>query len=180
MDDKEIIRRVKGGDIESFSLLVERYHEKLLGFIHKLVRDGPLAEDIGQEVFLNVYKALPYFDENRGVPFSAWLFIAARNRTITELRKKMRRREQSLEDAMEVADDTRHAMEGLMESEMQVHLTEALAQVPEPFQSALRCQLEGKSIKEIAQSQGVIAATVKSRLFRAKSALSSIMKGKRS
>ena len=71
-------------------MLVERYHRNLLTFIFRIVRDWHLAEDIGQEVFLDVYKELPSFDPGRGSPFPAWLFIVARNRSISELRRRGR------------------------------------------------------------------------------------------
>ena len=87
LNDIEVIKRIKSGEIDAFSLLVEKYHRRLLIFIHRLVGDKSIVEDVGQEVFLNVYKSLDNFDEQAGVPFSAWLFIAARNRALSELRK---------------------------------------------------------------------------------------------
>ena len=89
MDDTEIIKNVQAGNNESFSIIVERYHRHLLNFIYRLLGDPQVVEDIGQEVFLSVYKSIRNFDVNRGIPFSAWLFITARNRCISELRKKL-------------------------------------------------------------------------------------------
>ena len=88
MEDPEIVQAVKDGDIEAFSLLVEKYHRRLLNFIYRLTSDAEIAEDIGQEVFLSVYKSLDGFDVKKGVPFSAWLFIAAKNRCMSELRSR--------------------------------------------------------------------------------------------
>jgi len=84
VDDIDIVKRVQAGDRNAFSLLVEKYHRPLLSFIYRLVGDDRSVEDIGQDVFLNVYKSISRFDLSEGVPFSAWLFIAARNRCISE------------------------------------------------------------------------------------------------
>jgi RNA polymerase sigma-70 factor (ECF subfamily) len=84
--DIDAISKIRAGDTEAFSALVEKYHRRLLNFIYTLTGDEAAVEDIGQEVFLSVYKSLDRFDEKRGVPFSAWLFIIARNRCISELR----------------------------------------------------------------------------------------------
>ncbi|NLT67024.1 MAG: sigma-70 family RNA polymerase sigma factor [Acidobacteria bacterium] len=88
MDDFDVINRVQAGDVEAFSILVEKYHRHLLNFIFRLTGDEQLVEDIGQDVFLRVYKSIRKFDIERGVPFSAWLFITARNRCISEFRRR--------------------------------------------------------------------------------------------
>lgn len=106
MDDIEIVKSVQAGDIESFSFLVDKYHRHLLNFIYRLVGDEQIVEDIGQDVFLNVYKSIRAFDIQRGVPFSAWLFITARNRCISELRRKSRSIV-SIEDAAELSSRQR-------------------------------------------------------------------------
>src|SRR5271157_4188729 len=90
LDDIEAVKRVQAGNSESFSFLVQKYHKHLLNFIYRLMGDERMVEDIGQEVFLSVYKSIRTFNTRRGVPFSAWLFITARNRCISELRKKNR------------------------------------------------------------------------------------------
>jgi RNA polymerase sigma-70 factor (ECF subfamily) len=83
MDDNPIIRRIQNGDLDAFAALVRKYHRDLLRFIHRLVRDPHLAEDIGQDVFLDVYQSLARFNPERETPFVAWLYIVARNRCVS-------------------------------------------------------------------------------------------------
>jgi RNA polymerase sigma-70 factor (ECF subfamily) len=71
MDDIDIVRRVQAGDSNSFALLVTKYHRQLLSFIYRLLGDGRFVEDIGQDVFLSVYKSIRNFDLSEGTPFSA-------------------------------------------------------------------------------------------------------------
>ena len=167
MEDIEIVRRVKGGDVEAFSVLVEKYHRHLLNFIFRLVGDEDIVEDIGQEVFLSVYKSLGSFDEKRGTPFSVWLFISARNRCISELRNR-KGQNVSLDDALGVRTGARTQEEVLIENERRQAIRASLAQLSEPYRSTIMRGLRGDSLDEIASSDGVPLGTVKSRLSRAK------------
>ncbi|ACL06021.1 RNA polymerase, sigma-24 subunit, ECF subfamily [Desulfatibacillum aliphaticivorans] len=175
MDDKDIIRRVKNGDVESFALLVRRYQGNLIGFLTRMLGDRGLAEDAAQDVFLNIYKALDSFDENRNVPFAAWLFITAKNAAISQIRKQALRRSLPLDAAAELPDSAPGALSVLLSHERRLHVKEALDEVPEPHRSSLLFQLEGKTIREIADLQGATAGAVKSRIHRAKAALVRIL-----
>lgn len=166
MDDNDIIQRVQKGDSESFSLLVEKYHDHLLNFIYRIVRDERIVEDIGQEVFLNIYKSIRNFDVRRGTPFSAWLFTSARNRCISELRKNRSKTIVPMEEAGGIAVRERSPVEAAADSERRQALEAALAQLPEPFKGAILQSLRGDSLEEIAKTAGVSTGTAKSRLFR--------------
>ncbi len=173
VDDREIIQRVKEGNVEEFSLLVEKYHRQLLRFLHRIVRDGALAEDIGQEVFFQLYKKLHKYDEHRGTPFSAWLFITARNAAISELRK--RKKEVPLLMSEHVEESTSSLQQQVEAREETAQFLKALDCVDEPFRTTLVHSLQGKSIKEIAHIEEISAGTVKSRIYRAKKILFSLL-----
>lgn len=171
MEDYEIIRQIKGGNTEAFSLLVDKYHRKLLNFIFRLTGDKEGVEDIGQEVFLSVYKSLKNFDEGRGTPFSAWLFITARNRCISEFRKNQRGNRVSIDDIPDVAAGGKTTEGSLLEREQRQALRDALDQLGEPYRSTLIRSLSGDSVGEIAVGLRSSPGTIKSRLFRAKEKL---------
>jgi RNA polymerase sigma-70 factor (ECF subfamily) len=168
VDDIDIIRRVKAGDAESFSFLVEKYHKHLLNFIYGLLRDEKNVEDIGQEVFLNIYRSLRNFDELRGTPFSAWLFISARNRCVSELRKRRDQANVPIEEVPGLRDRSKSAEEMLVDREREALLASSLQQLEEPYRSSILLSLRGDSLEEIAVRQQVSIGTVKSRLFRAR------------
>lgn len=170
MDDGPIVARVKAGDVQAFSILVERYHRRLLAYIYRLIGDESLVEDIGQEVLLDVYKSLRGFDPERGTPFSAWLFIAARNRCSSELRKRNSAAVISLEDAdpADLGIDLRTAEHLLVESERRTAVRASLALMPEGLRKPVLMVLLGNSLSEIAEACGVSTGAVKSRLFRAR------------
>jgi RNA polymerase sigma-70 factor (ECF subfamily) len=168
MEDLGIIRQIKNGNADAYGLLVERYHRPLLNFIFRIVDDKGMVEDIGQEVFFTVYRSLKDFDESKGTPFSAWLFIAARNRCISVLRERRGRKRVGLEEIADLGDGARSAEDLLLEQERMAALAASLRQLPEPFRMTLLRSLEGESPDEIATGEGISTGTVKSRLFRAK------------
>lgn len=176
MSDNIIIRRIQDGDVDAFAWLVRKYHKNLLAFIYRFVRDPHLSEDIGQEVFLDLYKSIPNFDPEMGTPFSAWLYISARNRCISELRKLGRRVSVPLEDYHIITGVGDCAEAELLRHEGRQQLAASLHQLPEPFRSTMIKSLQGASLNEIAGQGGISLATVKSRLFRAREKMKQLMK----
>ncbi|GAM10907.1 RNA polymerase sigma-H factor [Geobacter sp. OR-1] len=177
MDDQILIRRVQGGDVDAYARLVRKHHRNLLTFIHRIVRDAHLAEDIGQEVFLNVYKELPGFDPDRGTPFAAWLYIVARNQCISELRRLSRTEPVAAEFFQRIAGNDESAESALIRQEEWTALRNAMAELPEPFRATIIMSLQGATLEDIARSCGVPQATVKTRLFRAKEKIMLLLKG---
>jgi RNA polymerase sigma-70 factor, ECF subfamily len=168
VDDIEIIERIKHGDSEAYAVLVEKYHRKLLNFIYRLTGDEKCVEDIGQEVFLSVYQSLQRFDASRGTPFSAWLFIIARNRCISHIRERRGRISIPIDDVPDIAAPMHTPEKELIDAERQQALLRSLDQLPEPYKSTIFRSLRGDSIERIASEEGVSSGTVKSRLFRAR------------
>lgn len=177
MDDQTIIKRVQEGDVDAYALLVRKHHRNLLAFIFRIVKDPHLAEDIGQEVFLNVYRELPRFDPDRGTPFGAWLYIVARNQCVSELRRLGRTEFVSADHLPLIAGNGETAEGALIRQEELEALKAVLQELPEPFRSTIIMGLKGATLDEIARSCGVPQATVKTRLFRAKEKIMLLLKG---
>jgi len=167
VDDFDVIKRVRNGDSDSFSILVKKYHRPLLNFIYRITGDEKNVEDIGQEVFLGVYRSLRNFDSSKGVPFSAWLFITARNCCISELRKN-HRVNVPIDGSPEPTDQDKSPEQDMLDHERLDAIRYSLQQLPEPYRSTLLKSLNGSSLNEIASFEGIPAGTVKSRLFRAR------------
>jgi RNA polymerase sigma-70 factor (ECF subfamily) len=176
MNDNAIIKRIKDGDVDAFAGLVRKYHKNLLTFIYRFVQDPHLSEDIGQEVFLDVYKSLAKFDPEMGTPFSAWLYISARNRCLSELRKQGRGESVPLEDYHMITGTEESAEAALIRHEGRQALAASLEQLAEPFRTAMIKSLQGATLHEIATQCGTSQDTVKSRLFRAKEKMKQLMK----
>jgi RNA polymerase sigma-70 factor (ECF subfamily) len=176
MDDYRIIKLIQEGDVDAYALLVRKYHRNLLAFIFRIVGDSDFAEDIGQEVFLNVYKELPRFDMERGTPFAAWLYIIARNQCVSGLRKQGRTVLMSDEQFQQLASAEESAETALIRQEQQEALAATLTDLPEPFRTTILMSLNGASLDEIAVKCCVPLATVKTRLFRAREKIKFLLK----
>lgn len=175
-DDRDILESIKRGNVEAFSLLVEKYHKSLLNFIYRMVGDESIVEDIGQEVFLDAYKSLRGFDEKRGTPFSAWLFISARNRCVSELRKRHGRVMVPVEEIPELAVGSESVEEELIDHEDRLVFKACIEKLSEPFKEPLLMSIQGRSFEEIAKGCGISIGTAKSRIHRARERLKSFVK----
>jgi RNA polymerase sigma-70 factor (ECF subfamily) len=84
---QEAVTRAKAGDPEGLHYLYVRYADDVLRFVNGLVRDHHEAEDITQNVFAKLMKAINRYEE-RAVPFDAWIIRVARNAALDHLRAK--------------------------------------------------------------------------------------------
>ncbi len=80
-DDELVIKQVKNGDAEAFGTLYEQYADMIFRYVYSHLDNRLDAEDLTEEIFLRAWRALPKYDE-RGLPFSAFLFRIARNSLI--------------------------------------------------------------------------------------------------
>jgi RNA polymerase sigma-70 factor, ECF subfamily len=84
---QQAVARAKAGESEGLHYLYVRYADDVLRFINGLVRDHHEAEDITQNVFAKLMKAIKKYEE-RAVPFDAWILRVARNAALDHLRAK--------------------------------------------------------------------------------------------
>src|SRR5512138_891545 len=94
-DDEQLIKQVKNGDAEAFGVLYEQYAEVIFRYVYSHLESRLDAEDLTEEIFVRAWRALPKYDD-RGLPFSAFLFRVARNSLIDYYRQ--RKVVQSIED----------------------------------------------------------------------------------
>ncbi len=84
---QEAVTRAKAGDPEGLHYLYVRYADDVLRYVNGLIRDHHEAEDITQNVFAKLMKAINKYEE-RAVPFDAWIIRVARNAALDHLRAK--------------------------------------------------------------------------------------------
>jgi RNA polymerase sigma factor (sigma-70 family) len=87
IDSARLVVRAQGGDPTAFSELYMRYFDRLYAYLRVAVKDAHEAEDIAQEAFLAMLRALPEYDLRLSHPFRVLLFHIARNRSIDHFRK---------------------------------------------------------------------------------------------
>lgn len=85
-----MVRRAREGDARAFGRLYDEYADRVYAFVRSRTESPQDAEDVTSIVFMKAWEALGSYDD-RGLPFSAWLFRIARNAVVDEYRRGARR-----------------------------------------------------------------------------------------
>lgn len=177
--DKKLVKRVQRGDKGAFDLLVLKYQHKIVNLVLRYVRDPDLALDITQEAFIKAYRALPRFRGDSA--FYTWMYriavntaknyLAAQRRRPIGVELDLQNPEQYDLPANLKENDTPESI--TLSNELQETVERAIAALPEDLRTAIILrELEGMSYEEIAQTMECPVGTVRSRIFRARDAIS--------
>jgi RNA polymerase sigma-70 factor (ECF subfamily) len=155
--------------VEPVELLWDQYSRRLKAFIRSRVNDDADAEDILQETFIRIHRAL-CCQEDWDRP-EAWIYQIARNLIIDHYR---RRRE--LSEIPENLPAEPDMPEHDPQAELALSLKETLAELPQPYRQALvMTEYEGLSQKEMAERLGISLSGAKSRVQRAREMLRGLL-----
>lgn len=184
--DDVLVALTVQGDQQAFRLLVLKYQRRVQRLIARLVRDPDWVEDLAQETFIRAYKALPQF---RGeAQFYTWLYRIAVNTAKKALMDKRRDPVQldwqapGSEDDETFSNQPEPSTEATPESELAAKeiataVNQALDALPEDLRQAVVLrEMEGLSYDDIAEVMGCPIGTVRSRIFRAREAISAKIK----
>src|SRR5581483_8869636 len=99
--DAQLMLRVREGDEISFTLLLERHRSPVVNFLHRMVQNRAVSEELAQEVFLRVYRSRETYEPT--AKFTTWLFRIATHLALNWIRdgKKEKRNESLNEDLIE-------------------------------------------------------------------------------
>jgi len=162
--DNDLLHAVARGDELALAACYDRYRLILFGLILRTLHDREEAEDVLQEVFLQVWRRAGDFDEARGRAFT-WLVTIARSRAIDRLRSAGSRTRLAEEAAQVPQDEFGDAAVDAVKSETGSIVRKALAELPEEQQKTLfLAYFEGLTQTEIAARLGDPLGTVKTRI----------------
>jgi RNA polymerase sigma-70 factor (ECF subfamily) len=186
--DLMLVERTVAGDQKAFELLVLKYQRRIERLIGRMVRDTDLVEDIAQETFIRAYRALAQF---RGeAQFYTWLYRIAVNtakKALVDLKRDPTVSESALRGGGDDEDET-SAVENELTSaespetvlaakEIAAAVNSAMEALPEELRQAVTLrEIEGLSYEEIAEVMNCPIGTVRSRIFRAREAISAKVK----
>jgi RNA polymerase sigma-70 factor (ECF subfamily) len=172
--DAELLERIRNGAPDDFAEIVRRHQTRVFAILHRYERDAQKVEDLAQETFVKAWRALGQFDHR--APFEHWISKIAARTALDHLRKEKRRQNEI--GLPELGDD---ALDWLRSGDEKNELDARNA--AEVLESAMRelspvdrvvitmQELEGRSVKEIAETIGASGVAVRVRALRARAKL---------
>lgn len=177
-NDAELVRAVASGDEQAFAFLYDRYSSILFGLLLRILNRRAEAEDVLQEVFVQVWQKAKDFDEDRGRAFT-WLVTLARSRAIDRLRSTESRDRTAIRAARSADEEIAHADEEAIKSEEGSIVRAALAEIPaEQRRALLLAYFEGLTQSEIAAHLNEPLGTIKTRTRSGLMKLRDLLDGK--
>ena len=166
LTEQILVLRCQAGDEKAFELIVARYGARLRYYLLKLVGSPEAAEDLMQDVWLDVYRGIARLREPAA--FRAWIYRIARDRAYRLLRRT--RPPRQLMDGQELVVDEAQEVEFAEEDARRIHLAlDTLS--PDHREVLLLRFIDDLSYTEIADITGCGMGTVKSRIHYAKQML---------
>jgi RNA polymerase sigma-70 factor, ECF subfamily len=171
--ETELVHRSQAGDTEAFGELVTKHRAKIYAMLYGMVRNENDAWDLAQEGFLQAWRSIHKFEGRSS--FYTWLYRLTVNLVIDSLRRKGRRVEVELDDAIPSSLPSPRA--NYQRTEISEHINTALAQLsPEHRAVIVLKEIEDLQYQEIAEVLNVSVGTVMSRLFYGRKKLQSILR----
>jgi RNA polymerase sigma-70 factor (ECF subfamily) len=164
--DAALMERVQQRDSSALEMLYDRYARPVYSLVLRISQQPASAEEIVQDVFLQLWRNAGSFQITRG-PLESWLFTMARNRALDFLRlkrEKQRRREDSTDFNVLFSAVTRPDLEGDIDRSRRAKKVRAvMSSLPESQRRAIELAFfDGMSHSEISEAMGEALGTVKS------------------
>ncbi len=182
MQELELIERLKKGDDSAFKIIVSTWQDMVYNTSIGIVQNAEDAEDVAQEVFVQVYESIEQFKGDS--KFSTWLYRIAITKSLDHLRKKKRKKRfaflQSIfgnnEEEVRHQPDFHHPGISLENKEKAAILFGAIDKLPDNQKTAFTLhKLEGLSYQEVSEIMENTVSSVESLMHRAKANLRKIL-----
>lgn len=177
MADAALIAKMRSGDESALSTLYDRYSPMLFGVLMRVLNDRQAAEEVLQDLFLQLWRNADQFDPNRG-SLPAWLMVIGRNRAISRLRGRRDREvlEEEEGDFAGTFASPQNIEDEAARNQMARNVSTALQQLPaEQRQAVELAYFEGMTQSEIASKTGIPLGTVKTRVRTAMQTLRQVL-----
>jgi RNA polymerase sigma-70 factor, ECF subfamily len=172
VNDDQLVEACRRGDGQAFQELVERYKRLVYALIARSVPDRSRADDLAQDVFLRIYRGLPYFrGESR---LSTWIYRIVAN--ICAQEQSRRPPPSSLDDGRGPRIAPGAADRQFSDLELRERLEKAIARLPPNYRLIVAAHyLDGVQYEQLAEALKLPLGTVKTHLYRAKQQLRRIL-----
>lgn len=183
-EDFLIVQRVQAGDKKAYNLLVSKYQRRVARLLTRMVKNQEDIDDVVQDTFIKAYRAIGNFRGESA--FYTWIYrIAintAKNHLVTQNRRPTTLNESNDDDSETFEDNSALSNIDTPESLMQTKqigeaVNDAMAALPDDLREAIIMrEIDGLSYEEIASAMDCPIGTVRSRIFRAREAISQKIK----
>src|SRR6266436_7387118 len=140
--DAELMLRVREGDDSSFALLLERHRGPVIHFLHRMVQNQPISEELAQEVFLRIYRAREGYEPT--AKFTTWLFRIATHLALNQIRdRKHERNQENLDEessegmTRQVADRGPNVEQSMVKDARMNEVRSAISALPDKQRAAV-------------------------------------------
>jgi RNA polymerase sigma-70 factor (ECF subfamily) len=186
LDEGKLVAALKAGDDAAFETLVRTSSHRLLAVARRFARTEEDAQDIVQTAYLNAFRALEKFEGQSQL--STWLHRIVVNTALMKLRSQRTKPEESIEPLLPAFKTDGHHAERLrdwsvpadglvQQAETRATVRACIAQLPEAYRSVLLLRdIEERSTRDVAEALELTPAAVKTRLHRARQALSTLLR----
>jgi RNA polymerase sigma-70 factor, ECF subfamily len=171
--DTDLLDRIAVGDKRALQALFARHSVAVYRFLHRLVKDEALSEDLVNEVFVGVWKNADKFEGNSQV--STWILAIARFKALSSLR---RRKDASLDEveAAAIPDSSDNPEISLQKKDRVAILRECMSHLSRDHREVIDLvYYHEKSVNEVAEIVGLPMSTIKSRMFYARKRMSELL-----
>lgn len=182
MNEKEIIKALQAGNQSEFSLLIDLYQDKVYSCALGMLQQSQDAEDVAQEVFIEVYRSILNFRGESAL--GTWIYRITVNKALEFIKKKQRKKRfgflvplfgEKEEPTVEIPDFY-HPGIALEQKELSATLFKAINALPERQKTAfLLHKTEQLSYQEISDILEISLSSVESLIFRAKKKLQELL-----
>ena len=154
--DEWLVMQAQDGDMKAYSILIKRWHPKMLSHAYRMTKDSEVAKDIAQESWRVITSKLGNLKSPRA--FKVWVYRIISNKSADWIKERQKERALIQEqDVVEVADDS---------GENLITMKQALNELPADSKLILTMfYMDRHSVREIGEILGLSPGTVKSRLF---------------
>jgi RNA polymerase sigma-70 factor (ECF subfamily) len=166
IDDNVVLEKAVQGDSEAFGLLYERYVTRIYNYIFYRIGSSYDAEDLTERVFIRALRHINRYN-NRGLPFSAWLYRIAHNLVANWYRDNSRRKEIPLDDGILTSHQSSFPEQEVLHSEERERLLQVIRTLPPDRQQLVILKfVDHLSNAEIGQIMGRTEGAIKSLYHR--------------
>ncbi|MCX6146765.1 MAG: RNA polymerase sigma factor [Candidatus Kapabacteria bacterium] len=182
LDESNIVDRLKNEDKSAFEVIVSNYSYKVLNTCYKFLQNREDAEDIAQEVFIEVFQSIRTFRSESKI--STWIYRIAVTKCLDEIKKRNRKKRLSdlgkllhIDEIINLISSDSPSDQKIKEEEKMAEINQALNKLPDNQRIAFTLsKIDGYSNSEIADIMNISMIAVESLIYRSKKKLNDELK----